>query len=70
MTTRKMVHPEAFHQGVDCQRENEWCRYPEAHEHGGFACDRTCPCRDEETARKIGVTPRAFGWKNKKAGPP
>lgn len=34
-----------YNDGVDCQRENEWCHYQEAHEHGGFACDPTCPCR-------------------------
>lgn len=35
----------SFERGVDCQIENEWCAYQEPHEHGGFACDETCPCR-------------------------
>lgn len=35
----------SFRGGVDCQSENEWCRYQEPHEHGSFDCDKTCPCR-------------------------
>lgn len=62
MTARRITDPEAFHQGVDCQSENEWCRYQEPHEHGGFACDETCPCRDESTAEHLGVDPQPYGW--------
>lgn len=63
MTARQMTSLEAYHQGVDCQRENEWCTYPEAHEHGGFACDKSCPCRDQATALALGVTPLPYGWR-------
>jgi hypothetical protein len=59
---RRLDSPEAFHQGVDCQVLNEWCWYPEPHEHGGFACDKTCPCRSPETAKLLGVDPKPYGW--------
>ena len=37
-----------FDKGTDCTNGNPWCVYPEPHEHGGFACDETCPCRGPE----------------------
>ena len=43
---RRISNGLSFEAGVDCQPENEWCQYPEPHEHGGFACDRTCPCQE------------------------
>jgi len=61
--TYPITAPEAFHQGVDCQRENEWCAYPEPHEHGGFACDEACPCRDKATAVALGVDPQPYAWR-------
>ena len=27
------------------ENENKLCRYEEPHNHGGFDCDKTCPCR-------------------------
>lgn len=62
MTARPMASPEAFHQGVDCQAENEWCNYPEPHEHGGFACEESCLCRDAEMASRLGYHPQGYGW--------
>jgi hypothetical protein len=63
MPTYRITAPEAYHQGVDCQSENEWCNYREPHEHGGFACEPTCPCRDREIAKRLGVDPRPYGWR-------
>jgi len=66
MSVRQITSPEAFHQGIGCQVENEWCNYAEAHEHGGFACETTCPCRDAAAASALGVNPQPYGWRGER----
>lgn len=43
--------PLTFWWSEDCDERNEWCNYREPHEHG-FACDKECPCKDQDRWRR------------------